>query len=63
MRKGKVAVFTKPGVPIELREETCPDPEPGEIIVRVDMAGVCGSDVHRLFGRRAWRRHAYMFRP
>lgn len=50
MRRGKVAVFTKPGDPIDIRDEVCPDPAAGELVVRIDMAGVCGTDVHRLAG-------------
>ena len=50
MRETKVVVFTKPGVPLEIREEACPDPAPDELLVQVDIAGVCGSDAHRLSG-------------
>ncbi|KAI9743706.1 MAG: hypothetical protein M1818_003022 [Claussenomyces sp. TS43310] len=50
MRQGKVVVFHKPGVPLEIRSEPCPDPAPNEALVRVEMAGVCGSDAHRLSG-------------
>jgi 5-exo-hydroxycamphor dehydrogenase len=48
--KGKVAVFNRPGVPVELREEENPDPAANEVIVRMLMAGVCGTDAHRLSG-------------
>ena len=50
MWKGKVAVFSKPGVPIEIREEESPNPASNELLVRMEMAGVCGSDAHRLKG-------------
>jgi len=43
--KGRVAVL-KPGKRFELREFAVPDPEPGATIVRMSMAGVCGSDLH-----------------
>lgn len=50
MRQGKVIVFNKPGVPLEVREEPSPDPASNELLVRMLMAGVCGSDAHRLAG-------------
>lgn len=31
---------------IELREATCPDPMSGEVRIRPEYVGVCGSDVH-----------------
>ena len=33
------------------RDEPDPEPGPGEVLVRVDAAGICGSDMH------AWRGH------
>ena len=48
--KGKVAVFSKPGEPLQIREEITPDPTSEQIVVRMLMAGVCGSDAHRLSG-------------
>ncbi|KAJ5559752.1 hypothetical protein N7513_002151 [Penicillium frequentans] len=50
MKYGKVAVFTRPGEPVKIVEEEVRMPAPDEILVRVSMAGVCGSDVHRLKG-------------
>jgi len=44
--KGKAAVFTGAGRPMEIREFPVTDPEPGAIIVRVTMANICGSDLH-----------------
>lgn len=46
---GRVAAFPRPGEPFTIEEFPVPDPEPGAIIVRVVMAGICGSDLH------AWR--------
>lgn len=39
------AVMTAPGV-IELREVPAPQAGPGEVLLRVQRIGVCGSDVH-----------------
>lgn len=46
---GRVAAFAEPGATFTLQEFPVPDPEPGAIVVRVLMAGICGSDLH------AWR--------
>jgi D-arabinose 1-dehydrogenase-like Zn-dependent alcohol dehydrogenase len=50
MREGKVVVFDKPGIPLQIRVEGTPDPAENEFVIRVEMAGICGSDVHRLAG-------------
>ncbi|KAJ5556298.1 hypothetical protein N7494_000213 [Penicillium frequentans] len=50
MNYGKVAVFTRPGEPVKIVEEEVRMPALDEILVRVSMVGVCGSDVHRLKG-------------
>jgi threonine dehydrogenase-like Zn-dependent dehydrogenase len=47
---GRRAVFLEPGRPLEYPEFESPSPTPGEMIVRVSMAGVCGTDAHRLDG-------------
>ncbi|HXF50135.1 MAG TPA: zinc-binding dehydrogenase [Dehalococcoidia bacterium] len=44
--KGKAAIFLGPGKGYEIQEHEVPDPEPEGIIVRVTMAGICGSDLH-----------------
>ena len=47
--QGRVAAFAAKGERFTLQEFPVPDPEPGAILVRVLMAGICGSDLH------AWR--------
>jgi threonine dehydrogenase-like Zn-dependent dehydrogenase len=47
---GSQAVFERPGKPLEIAEFVTPDPRPDEMVVRVDLAGVCGTDAHRLAG-------------
>ena len=40
------AVLTAYRAPLELREYPVPDTGAGEALIRVEMAGVCGTDVH-----------------
>ena len=42
----KAAVFVGPGKPLEVREFAVPEVEPGAVLVKMEMAAVCGSDVH-----------------
>lgn len=44
--KGKAAIYLGPGKGYDVRELEGPDPEPDGIVVRVSMAGICGSDLH-----------------
>lgn len=39
------AVMTRPGT-IEFRDVQAPEPGPGEVLLRVQRIGVCGSDIH-----------------
>jgi threonine dehydrogenase-like Zn-dependent dehydrogenase len=43
---GRAAVSSGPGAPFELREYPVADPGPGEVLVKITAAGVCGSDLH-----------------
>lgn len=45
-KKSKVAVTEKFGAPIQVREVSIPNIDNGEILIQVEMAGICGSDVH-----------------
>jgi alcohol dehydrogenase len=47
------AVFTGPGLPLELREIPIPALREGEILVEVAACTICGSDLHSLEGRRS----------
>ncbi|MBI3911970.1 MAG: zinc-binding dehydrogenase [Armatimonadetes bacterium] len=49
--KGRVAVYTDPRGPLEIREYPVPDPLPGGVLVRMRQANLCGSDLH------FWRGH------
>lgn len=46
MRTGRAAVSYGPGRPLEIREYPVAPPAPDQILVRVRMAGICGSDLH-----------------
>jgi len=46
-------VFTRPGVPLQVREFDVARPEAGGLLVAVTHAGICGSDAHRLDGDQA----------
>src|SRR5262249_25275375 len=50
---GVAAVFQGPGRPWELVESPLRPPGPGEVLVRVLLSSVCGSDVHAWTGRRS----------
>ncbi len=52
---GKAAVFLGPGKGYEIQQFDVPTPEPGGIVIKVAMAGVCGSDLH------IWRGDSPMF--
>jgi threonine dehydrogenase-like Zn-dependent dehydrogenase len=49
-RLGHSAVFTAPGKPLEYWHMEVPDPPSGGLLIRMEMAGVCGTDAHRLAG-------------
>ena len=54
-RAACVVAFQKP---LEIREVSIPDSlEPGAILVQIEVATICGSDVH-LRSTRRWKRCA-----
>ena len=56
--QGKAAIFMGAEKGYELRDLPVPEPEPGAILVRVTMAGVCGSDLHYWRGEGSARARA-----
>lgn len=44
--KGRAGVFTRVGRPLEIREYPLPALEPEAMLVKVNMANICGSDLH-----------------
>jgi L-iditol 2-dehydrogenase len=49
-KKSKVAVLEEYGKPLQIREVPIPEVEPRGILVKVEMAGICGTDVHQQRG-------------
>jgi threonine dehydrogenase-like Zn-dependent dehydrogenase len=49
-REGRRIAFHSPEEPLEFRDVEIPAPEPGGVLLRVVIAGVCGTDAHRLNG-------------
>ncbi|MCL1828952.1 MAG: zinc-binding dehydrogenase [Oscillospiraceae bacterium] len=47
----KAAVLPEYGAPLEIREITIPKLEDKAILVKVEMAGICGSDLHIWHGK------------
>ncbi len=41
----KRAIFHKPGQKLGIEDAPIPDPGPGEVLIKVDRCGICGSDV------------------
>ena len=46
MKTGQVAVFTEPQTPMEFREYAVPSVGPDDLLVKIRMANICGSDLH-----------------
>ena len=46
----KAAVLEEYGKPLRIREVPVPEVEAGSILVKVEMAGICGTDVHQQRG-------------
>ena len=45
----KALVYTNPGQ-LEYRDEPDPAPTNGDVLIRVEASGICGSDMHAYFG-------------
>jgi D-arabinose 1-dehydrogenase-like Zn-dependent alcohol dehydrogenase len=50
VERGRVAILREYGQPIELEEFEVPAPGPGAMIVRIEQAGICGSDLNIMRG-------------
>lgn len=47
----RAAVFKQPGRPFAIEEVPDPQPGPGQILIKVQRCGICGSDVHLTSGK------------
>ena len=52
---GRIARFDEPGKPFEIEAVPVPEAGPGQILIRVSRANICGSDVHAWHGTFATR--------
>ncbi len=48
--KGRIAVLTRYNADFEIREYPLPELEPDALLVRINRAGICGSDLHNWRG-------------
>jgi len=46
----KAAVVTTFHAPLEIQDLPVPDPGPGEVLVRIEFSGLCGTDIHAARG-------------
>ena len=46
----RAAVVTAFDAPLELQERPVPEPGPGEVLVRIEFSGLCGTDIHAAHG-------------
>ena len=53
IRSTTAAVFQGPGQPLELLEVPVQSLAPGEVLVKVTLCTICGSDLHTFTGRRS----------
>ncbi len=53
MRSGRIAVFEKPSGLLRLENHPIPKISGGELLARIDLCTLCGSDLHTLQGRRS----------
>ena len=46
----KAAVVPEPGAKLEIREVTVPEPGAGQVLVKIEAAGLCHTDIHAAHG-------------
>jgi propanol-preferring alcohol dehydrogenase len=46
----KAAVVPELGAPLEIRDVPIPSPGPGQVLVRIETAGLCHTDIHAARG-------------
>jgi Zn-dependent alcohol dehydrogenase len=50
----KAAVLREPATPLQIEDLSLEEPREGEVLVRVQAAGVCHSDYHYMLGHLKW---------
>lgn len=50
MFKGRIARFDEPGKPFDIETVSLPEVGPGQILIKVSRANICGSDLHAWHG-------------
>lgn len=53
MKTAKAAIFIGANQPLEVREYPLSAPEKGQVLLKLCMSGVCGTDIHIMKGRLA----------
>lgn len=48
--KGRIARFDEPGKPFDIETVSLPEVGPGQILIKVSRANICGSDLHAWHG-------------
>ena len=52
MKAARCAIFREPNQPFEISEMPLPVCGPGDVLVKISLATICGSDVHTADGKR-----------
>lgn len=63
MYEGRIARFDGPGKPFTIEKVSLADVGPGEILIKVTRANICGSDLHAWHGTFETRGSAASCRP
>jgi (R,R)-butanediol dehydrogenase/meso-butanediol dehydrogenase/diacetyl reductase len=42
----QAAVFRGVGNPLSIEQVSDPEPRPGDLLIKVEYCGICGSDLH-----------------
>ena len=61
-KQGKFLVFEKPKSPLQSVSSTIPNLEDGEILVKINYATLCGSDLHTFCGFMLLAQSLYLFK-
>lgn len=49
---GRITVVAAPGAEFTIREHDLPEPEPGTLLMKIEMCGLCGTDAHYWAGHK-----------